>query len=62
MNQSSKPFFYSKTFWVQILACVAIAVPVSRDFIANNLGETGAAWAVINIILRAISKDGLSIT
>lgn len=58
----SKPFYLSKTFWVQVLGVVAVAVPASREFIQNNLGEAGAAWAVINVILRAISKDKLSLS
>lgn len=58
----SKPFWQSKTFWVQILGCVALAVPASHDFILNNLGESGAAWAVINMIVRVISKDKISIS
>lgn len=58
----SKPFYLSKTFWVQVLALVAIAVPVSRQFIQDNLGEAGSIWAVINIVLRLISKDKVSLT
>lgn len=57
-----KPFWQSKTFWLQVLGCVAIAVPSSAEFIRANLGEAGAAWALINIVLRLISKDKVSIT
>ena len=60
--QDTKPFFYSKTFWVQVLALVAVAVPSTREFIQQNLGESAAAWAVINMIVRLITKDKVSIT
>lgn len=58
----SKTFWQSKTFWVQVLGVVAIAVPASREFIQHNLGESGAAWAVINVVLRLVSKDKVSIS
>lgn len=58
----SKPFWQSKTFWIQILGAVALAIPSSRQFIQDNLGEAGAAWALINIVLRLISKDKVSIS
>lgn len=58
----SKPFWQSKTFWVQILGIVAVAIPTTREFIQNNLGESAAAWAVINIVVRMITKDKVSIS
>jgi len=57
-----KPFWQSKTFWVQVAGVIAVAIPSSREFIEANLGATGAGWAVINILLRAISKDKISIS
>jgi hypothetical protein len=61
MEPVVKPFYQSKTFWVNVLACVAITVPSSATFIKEHLGETGAAWAMINMVLRFISKDKISI-
>lgn len=58
----TKPFYLSKTFWVQALALVAVAVPATREFIQANLGESAAAWGLINMILRVISKEKISIT
>jgi len=57
-----KPFYLSKTFWVQVVAIVAVVIPASRDFIQNNLSESAGAWAVINLVLRAISKQKLSLS
>jgi len=58
----NKPFYLSKTFWVQVLAVVAVIVPKSHDFIVSNLGESAAIWAVINMVLRVVSKDKLSLS
>jgi len=58
----TKPFYLSKTFWLQVLALVAILVPASAAFIQANFTEAGAAWVVINLFLRAISKDKLVIS
>lgn len=58
----SKPFYLSKTFWVQVLALVAVVVPKTHDFIMANLGESAAIWAVVNVVLRILTKDKLSIS
>jgi hypothetical protein len=61
----TKPFYLSKTFYVNLLALVAVLagskVPAVGDFIKNYFSELGAGWAVINMVLRAISKDKLSL-
>jgi hypothetical protein len=57
----SKPIYQSKTFWVQVLAVVALVVPASSQFISEHLGASGGAWAFINIVLRMISKDKVEI-
>jgi len=36
-------------------------VPAIGDFIRENLNEAAPAWAVINIVLRVITKDKVSI-
>jgi hypothetical protein len=59
--QAVKSPFLSKMLWVQVIGIVAILIPASRTFIADNLGMTGAAWGFINIALRLITKDKLSI-
>lgn len=61
-DENSKPFYQSKTFWVQAFALVALAVPASREFIKDNLGESGAIWAVVNMLLRLFSKDKITIS
>ena len=59
--ENSKQWYLSKTLWLQVLGIIAIIVPASKEFIAQNLGESAAAWAFINVVLRLISKDKLQI-
>lgn len=61
----TKAFYLSKTFWVNILAAIGLVVgakvPAVGGFIQTYFAEMGSGWAFINIVLRAISKDKLSI-
>jgi hypothetical protein len=59
---TSKPFYLSKTFWVQLFALVALIVPSTSEFIQQNLTESGVVFVVVNIILRAISSDRISLS
>lgn len=60
--QETKPFYLSKTFWMQVLAIVAIILPSSAAFIKEYFSEVGIGWALINMILRLISKDKIEIS
>lgn len=60
--QDPKPFWQSKTFWVNALALVGLAIPQSAAFIAEHLGASGAVWAVVNMVLRVVSKDKISLS
>jgi hypothetical protein len=59
---SSKPFYLSKTFYVQLFALVALLVPSTSEFIQQNLTESGIVFVVVNIILRALTSDRISIS
>lgn len=52
-----KSILKSKTFWVNFVALVAMLFPSIQEVVAEHLGETGSAWALINIVLRLVSKD-----
>jgi len=56
-----KNILKSKTFWIQVLGIVALVVPASAGFIAEHLGASGAAWAIINIVVRLVTKDKVTI-
>jgi len=61
-----KPWYLSKTILVNIFMGLAMIIgsfkPSVADFIKVYFAEAGTAWAFINIILRAISKDKLSLS
>lgn len=56
-----KNILKSKTFWLQVLALVAVIVPSTAHFIQENLGASGAAWAFINVVLRLVTKDKVTL-
>lgn len=60
-----KPWYQSKSILVNILMGVALVVaqfkPEAAEFIKNNFGEAGAAWAFINVLLRMVTKDKVSL-
>ena len=60
-----KPWYFSKTILVQLIAAIAIAVgvfvPSAGSFLQVHFAEAGMAWAVINGILRFITKDEIKI-
>lgn len=62
----TKPIYLSKTFWLNVLAIVVMIVgvkaPAVGEFIKNYFAELGSGWAVLNTVLRIISKDKLSIS
>lgn len=66
MPVQSKPFWQSKTILVNMLMALAVIVgqfyPPIGDFIKVNFDVAAPVWAVINMILRLISKDGISIS
>lgn len=56
-----KPWYSSKTLWLQVLGIVMIAVPSTSAFIQANFVASGIAWAVINMILRLVTKGRVEI-
>jgi hypothetical protein len=62
----TKPFYLSKTLWVNVLAALALVLaqfsPVVSTFIQTYFTELGSGWVVVNSILRIISKDTITIS
>lgn len=55
-TQGTKPIWQSKTFWVNVIALAALSVQALTEFVIDV--ETQAAiLAVINLILRLVTKD-----
>jgi hypothetical protein len=61
----TKPFWQSKTILVNIIMGAAMILaqfkPELAAILKEYLGEAGSAWAIINIALRIISKDKVTI-
>lgn len=59
---TKKPFWTSKTLWVNFLVGVlAVAMPdqLGAVFTADNVAML---IAVVNMVLRAVTKDGVTIS
>lgn len=53
-----KPWYKSRTFWANVVSLVAIVL--STEFgITLTAEEVAAIMSVINIILRALTSEGL---
>ena len=66
--ESKKPWF-SRTILVNavmgIVASVALFVPgasVVSTFITEHAAEIAIGWSVLNMILRAVTKDKIALT
>lgn len=55
-----KKWYLSKTVWMQVLALVAVVVPASSKVISEHFAAAGMGWAIVNLVLRAITKQELS--
>lgn len=60
-----KPWYLSKMILVNILMGVAMIVaqfkPEAAAFIREYFAEGGMVWAFINVVLRAVTKDKVSL-
>lgn len=62
--QNGKKWYLSKTILVNILMGVAMIVSVFKpgvgDFIREHFAETGSAWALVNVVLRLVTKEEIA--
>lgn len=54
-----KPWFYSKTIWTNILAIVGVLL-AQYTGVTLSADETIAILAVVNLVLRVVTKTGLT--
>lgn len=63
MNES-KPWYLSKSIMVNLLMGLAMMVavfqPQAAEFIKSYFAEAGTGWAIVNIVLRLITKKEIS--
>lgn len=57
-TNSTKKFWLSKTFWVNVLATVAIAIQTQTGFVIDPSIQA-VALSVVNTGLRLVTKQGL---
>lgn len=65
MEAATKPWWQSKSILVNLVMGLALIVsqfkPEAAEFIKSNFGEAGIAWAFVNVLLRLVTKDKVSI-
>lgn len=65
-TEPAKPFYLSKTVWTQIVAIIVIIsstkMPNVSEFLKTYFTEVGTGWIILNTILRAVTKDKISLT
>ena len=57
----SKPFWKSKTLWVNVIAMVATLLNSAVDGLDMGGDETAALFVVINVIMRAVTKGSVTL-
>lgn len=59
-----KPWYLSKTILLQLVAALVIIAsifsPPAAEFIKTYFAEAGMGWAILNILLRVITKKEIS--
>lgn len=53
-----KKIWKSKTFWVNLISLVALAVQIKYGYVVS-LELQVVALGIVNLILRAITKEGI---
>lgn len=57
-----KPFYESKTFWANTIALVVTALNSSLGWLNISGDEAVSFLAVANLVLRAVTKGGVTLT
>lgn len=56
-----KPWYLSKTLWTNtIMAVLALAYPPAKEYLTANPAIFVTVFSVVNIVLRLVTKQGLS--
>lgn len=59
MESAGKKFWLSKTFWVNLLALVAIVVQSLTGFVMS-IEAQASILAVVNVVLRLVTKEAIT--
>lgn len=58
---STKSILASKTFWIQLVAVVSLAVPAVRGWLDENPVEFVAVFAALNVLVRFVTSGKINI-
>ena len=58
-EEEAKKFYQSKTFWVNVIAIAAILAQTQTGFVIGAESQA-AILAVINLVLRAVTKEPIA--
>ena len=56
-----KPFWQSKTLWINLIMALAAFIPGAAEWISGHPEIMSIAFVAINIVLRLVSKDQITI-
>jgi hypothetical protein len=57
----SKRLYKSKTVWVNLVMAVAAFIPGVGEWVSQNAEAAGAIVAGINVVLRLVTKEKVSL-
>lgn len=58
--EAKKPW-HSKTVWMNLFAAIAAFTPVGSEWIASHEQAFMIAFSALNIVLRFVTKDKISV-
>ncbi len=62
MNEVKKPIYLSKTFWTNVILVVALPfLPESIKSLVSSPEALGSIFAIVNVVLRLVSKDKVTL-
>lgn len=61
MTPTTKPFWQSKTVWVQVLAVLSMFIPAVGEWVAKNPVEFVAVLGAINTLVRFATHGSVSV-
>ena len=56
-----KPWWVSKTVWMNLIVAIAAFVPPVQDWIGKNPEQFAWVFTAINVVLRLISKGKITL-
>lgn len=62
MKQQSKPFYLSKVYWTNILMAGVCLLPEQYRGFALSADVQALAFTGVNLVLRAVTKDNLTLS